>query len=174
MDKPAGMGFVEAHGIEVIIDLLETFLPILGKMVNVDALGNDIRHGHPGIQRRIRILEDDLRLLLKVVFLAAGHLMDVLAPIEHLAVGFIVQAQNNSSAGGLTAAGFAHQAHRLPFIDVKGYVVQCLYHLFMAGIKVLFQVLYLYQRLLFRFHGQTSFPACSSKSLMPSTLGAIS
>ena len=142
--------------------------------MNVNALGNDIRHGHSGIQRGIGILKYDLRIFLKGVLFASGHPVHILAPVEHLSIGFIIQAQNNTPAGGLSAAGLAHQSNGLPFVDVKGYVVQRLDHFLMAGIKILLQIFHLNKRLLLGFHGQTSFPAVSSKSLMPATLGAIS
>jgi len=89
-----------------------------GQPVHDQRLGHDLHHRHARVQRRVRILEDDLHLSPKGDHLPAGQMRDVhhlpVQPVVHRAGGRRVLPQDQAPEGGLAAARLAHQPQRLP------------------------------------------------------------
>ncbi len=105
-------------------------LPLLLAAVAVDLhrLRHQLLDGHPGIQRRIRILENGLHPLTQRLELLFAGLGDRLPGKINLAGGDIKQPQNGAPEGRFAAAGFAHQAKGLPLADIKADAVHRFHH----------------------------------------------
>ena len=77
------------------------------------------RHVLAGVQRRERVLEDDLHFLSQMPHLARIISEDTLALKKNVAARGLLQPQDEPSQGGLTASGLAHQAKCLARLDDK-------------------------------------------------------
>ena len=101
-----------------------------------DGLGNRLTHRLTGIQRRERILEDQLHIaaLLPHLFLAQSG--DIGAVENDLAAGGLHQAQNGTAGGGLTAAGLADNTEGLALLDGKGDIIHRVQHA-VGGLEIL-------------------------------------
>ena len=131
---------VQAHFFQQAVNFLGALGLVLIQVVDIHALGDDIADGHAGVQGSVRVLEDHLSLPLIGEQLTAFQGVNVLAPVEHLSIGLVVHAQAGAAAGGLTAAGLAHQAQRLALTDAERNVVHRVQGAAMAEIEVFFQV----------------------------------
>ena len=148
--EAVGVLAVQAHHLQAAVDLV---LPLLlggAQLVDVDALGDDVGHRHARVERAVRILEDHLHLALELLTVLAGERVDVLALVEHLAIGLVVQADAGAPARGLAAAGLAHHAQGLALVDVERDVVHGLEHGVAAHVEYFFRC---------RTESSTSFPA---------------
>ena len=81
--EPVRMLGREADGAQQLVDAL---LALVAAVAAVDAqrLADDVAHGHARVQRRVRVLEDDLHLAPHVAHLAAVERRDVAAVEEDL------------------------------------------------------------------------------------------
>ena len=114
----------------------DAFIPLLSrrrKVVDIDGFPDDIPDCHARIERGIRILEYDLHLLAvrqhvdgNVPFLVKQHL----PVIFDMTARRFVQSQQCPSGRRLATAGFPDQSECLAFPDVKGYIIDGLYDLF--------------------------------------------
>ena len=140
VDEAVGVLLVQAHFFQQAVNFLGALGLVLIQVVDIHALGDDIADGHAGVQGSVRVLEDHLSLPLIGEQLTAFQGVNVLAPVEHLSIGLVVHAQAGAAAGGLAAAGLAHQAQRLALTDAERNVVHRVQGAAMAEIEVFFQV----------------------------------
>ena len=147
-----GVLAVQADALQQGDDLVVAVLGVVAQVMDVDALAHNITDGHTGVQAGIRILKDDLHAAAvgqhvhrDLLFFIKQHL----AIVDDGAVGGLVQAQQGTAGGGLTAAGLADQAQGLALANGKAYVVHSLHIALVfahaAGGKILLQVLYFNQ-----------------------------
>jgi hypothetical protein len=81
--------------------------------VNAQRLCDDLAHRHTGIQRRIRVLEDELNLATELAKLAPGEIGDVVTPEGDFPVRGIEQARDAASHSGFTATRLPNNAKGL-------------------------------------------------------------
>src|SRR5713226_4852044 len=103
-------------------DLLHALLALalVAQAEILQRLGDDVADGHPGVERGIRVLEDDLHPLTHLAQLVAAHLGQLTALELDRARGGRLQLHDHPPEGGLPAARLAHQAQRLACRDVEG------------------------------------------------------
>src|SRR5690606_10641787 len=82
-------------------------------------------HGHPRIERRERILEDDVHVFAERTHLVAGQVGDVIAQEFDRASGRSRQPGDTLSHRGLATAGFADQPEDLAARDGQVDTVDC-------------------------------------------------
>jgi hypothetical protein len=75
---------------------------------------DDVAHRHARVQRRIRVLEDDLELAPHVSHLRPAEARDVTAVEDDLAGRRLDELDDRARQRRLAAAGLAHEAERLP------------------------------------------------------------
>ena len=156
---------------------VEAFFPVLGQAVDVYALGDDVADDHARVQGGLGVLEDHLHLPVEGPALIARRLVDVLAPVEHLAARRIVEPDQDPSRRGLAAARLADQAESLALVDLERDPVDRL-QVLPADPEVLLEVFYLEQRPAVRAP-VLGHALCPIRHLVPltlaggSTLGAI-
>ena len=85
--------------------------------MNDEGLADDVADGHPRVERRVRILEDDLHLPADLAHLAALEARDVAAVEEDLARRGLRQLDQRARQGRLAAARLADEAERLSGLD---------------------------------------------------------
>jgi hypothetical protein len=83
--------------------------------VDLHRLDDDLADGEARIQRRVRVLEDDLDAAAIGHHLALGEAQQVLALEQHLAAGGVVQAHEREAHGGLARARLAHEPRSCPW-----------------------------------------------------------
>ena len=113
---------VQADSLQQLIHALLA-LGLVVHIVDFHALRNDSAHRHTGIQRSIGVLKNNLGLpgIGKAV---PGVLeIDFLIAIENLALGGVVDTHDHAAQSGLTAAGLAHHAQSLAFVNVQGDII---------------------------------------------------
>src|SRR5258706_11312366 len=91
--------------------------------MNAQRIGDDGSHPLARVQRRVRVLEDHLRLAADRPERAPGQPGDVLAVEDDRPAGQLLQPDDAPAEGGLAAAGLADQAERLPRPDLDADVV---------------------------------------------------
>ncbi len=82
-------------------------------VVDLPRLGHDVADRHARVQGGVRVLEDDLDVAAQPAQVLAGQARDVLALVEHLAGGGLLQGHDQLGDRRLAAAGLPHQAERL-------------------------------------------------------------
>ena len=106
----------QAHCAEELPDTPLTFAAPVEAM-NAERLGDDLANGHPRVQRRVRVLEDDLDVTSYGPHLSALVCGDV-RPVENDPPGSrLDQLDERASKGRLPAAGLAHDPERLAALD---------------------------------------------------------
>ena len=129
--------------------------------MDVQRLAHDVGDRHARVQAGIRILEHDLHFLAELVNVLGRNL---LAVVDDLARGGLVQVQYGASHGGLAAAALPHQAQRLAGLDIERDALHGLQGLAGkpagADRKMLFQVLDLEE--VFAHLDSASFSAAAS------------
>src|SRR5262249_19801114 len=91
----------------------------VAEAVDGERLVEDLAHGHARIERRVGILEDDLRALAERAQRAGGGPGDVGAVDDHAARARLVQTQDGAADRRLAAARLADEAQRLAGGDVE-------------------------------------------------------
>src|SRR3989449_5216330 len=94
----------QADGVEELDDALFPQLPRRGELVNHEGLADDRPDRHSRIERRVRVLEDDLHLLAERAQRALVERRDVLCPEPDLARGRLDEPEDRAARGGLAAA----------------------------------------------------------------------
>ena len=111
---------VQADPVEQFLGALEPALARRDVGVHRPALGDDVTGGHPRVQRRVRVLEDDLDLAAVLLERAAAHLRDVPALVEDRPLGRLLQRDQQLRHGRLAAAGLPDQAEGLAAAAASG------------------------------------------------------
>ena len=87
--------------------------------VHRERLGDDVADGHARVERRVRVLEDDLHLAPHLPHLLAAERRQ-LPPVEpDRAAGRLEQAEDAVPGGGLARAGLADEPERLALPDLE-------------------------------------------------------
>ncbi len=107
---------VEAHGLQ---ELLGAPFVALGRVDAVEPHRrlDDGADGVPGVQRRVRVLEDHLEVAAGFPHPSGGPVGDVLAVEQDGAAGGFEQPGDQAARGRLAAAGLADQPQRLAGSD---------------------------------------------------------
>ena len=85
--------------------------------VDVETLGDDEADPLPGVERRVRVLEDHHHLAPERAHLAPREVRDVAALEDDLAARRIEQLHDAARHRGLAAAGLSHDAERLALLQ---------------------------------------------------------
>ena len=112
---------VEPHAIHEFQDPMFALLPIAVHLMDVQRFADNVRDGHAGVQRRIRVLEDHRGLLAKFIDICLGT--NRLALEANLARSRLVEMQERTPDRGLAAAGFTHQTESLTTANAEGHIV---------------------------------------------------
>src|SRR5690606_3399236 len=91
--------------------------------VGDERLTHQVAYAHPGIERRIRVLEDHLHLPPDPGELLLRGVGDVLAPEDDLPVRRLVQANDGPADRGLARPGLAYKADRFTCLEREADVV---------------------------------------------------
>jgi hypothetical protein len=102
--------------------------PVLAFATSPDTYGpqslfNALPHGHAGVERAIRILENDLHLLPKRLHFRRAEATDVIAAIDDLSLVRLEKFKDQSAYGGFSAPALPHEAQGLPRLDLEIYAV---------------------------------------------------
>ena len=117
--EPGGKLRQQAHFPQRVLHLPLPVILVLVEVVVDEALGDDVVHLGPLVQRGHGVLEDHLALLDDLQIQLLGDLpADPAALEEDLAGGHRVDAGDCAANGGLARAGLAHQGEGLPLVDV--------------------------------------------------------
>src|SRR5262249_44098681 len=101
---PAEVIGVEPDRLEQMDDALLPLSFRLGELVYDQRLADDRAHRHAGVQRRVRVLEDDLHVSPQVAERALVECGDVLVAEPHLARGGLDETENAAAGGRLAAS----------------------------------------------------------------------
>ena len=95
--------------------------------MNDQRLGDDVLHPKARVQRRERILKDDLHVAAQTThFGRAGR--EQIASLEvNTARSGLDEPQNQSAERAFARAGFANQAECFAWLDVERNIVDCAY-----------------------------------------------
>ncbi len=111
---------VEADDVQELLHLAAP-VALRGHLgVDVERLPDDVAHRHTGVQRGVGVLEHHLDVPADRLQRAPGQLGDVLALVEDLAGGRLLQHHQQLGDRGLAASGLAHYAERLALEEVEG------------------------------------------------------
>ena len=113
----------QAHRLEQLDDARFELLPRLRQLVDDQRLADDRAHRHARIQRRVRILEDDLHVARERTQLVFARPRDALAFEPDLARGRLDQAQDAAPRRALAAARFADNAERFAGGQIEAHAV---------------------------------------------------
>ena len=102
----------QPDGAQELLDPAPTLVAAV-QAVDAQRLGDDLAHRHPRVQRRVRILEDDLDVSPDGPHLPALEAGDVLALEHDLAGGRLEQLDDGPSEGRLAATRLSDDAERL-------------------------------------------------------------
>ena len=105
-------------------DLVARLAALLLRPMDVDALGDDVLDAHPGVERRVRILEHHLRPRAVLLDLAPAERQHVLALEPDDTGGGLDQPQDASRRRGLTGSRFADQADGFAPVDGETHLVE--------------------------------------------------
>ncbi len=122
MGKPPGVIGLEPDDAQHVDDALVTLVGVADP-VDLQALGDALTHRAAGIERRERILEDDLHLLAQCLEIGAFGVGEIGALEGDVAVGGIEEPDEQAPQRRLPAPRLADEADRLTFPDVEGHVV---------------------------------------------------
>ena len=84
-----------------------------------EALADDVADGHTGIERSVRVLEDDLHPAAHLLEGVSLQGQDILAVHRDGAARGLLEPQNRPPKGGLAAAGLPYQAKLLTAVDLQ-------------------------------------------------------
>ncbi|MFO7848530.1 MAG: hypothetical protein R6V67_01100 [Spirochaetia bacterium] len=83
-------------------------------------------HRHPGIERGIGVLKNDLHPPPQLLEPAVGQAGQVFAGEPHLPTGGRQQGQEHAAQGGFAAAGLPHQPQGFPFLQGQVHLLHSL------------------------------------------------
>src|SRR3712207_9583232 len=82
-------------------------------------LGHDVEHRQPRVERRVRVLEDDLDVTAQRTHPLAPEPDDLPALETHRTLGGRLQVEDGPPGGGLPAAGLTDEAQHLAGVQVE-------------------------------------------------------
>ena len=85
---------------------------------------------HPGIQRAVWILENNLHFLTQLSHFLTVLFQNIFTIEVHFPACRFMQTKNCTSKCGFSTAGFSNKTKRLPFIQLEGYTINSLYIFF--------------------------------------------
>src|SRR6516225_2941427 len=91
--------------------------------MNEHRLGDNVFNPESGIERRKRILKDDLQITAHAPHFSRGRGQQIATLEQNTAGRGLNETQDQASESALARAGFAHEAKRLADANVEGYVV---------------------------------------------------
>jgi hypothetical protein len=98
-------------------------LVAVGDTVDHQRLADDLQHRHSRVERRERVLKNDLHVAPDRLQLAPRHRRQVhhlaLVTEPDLAGSRLRGPEHHPTGGGLAAAGLAHQPERLALLDLE-------------------------------------------------------
>ena len=121
--EPARHVRVQADDLQEPRDLVPVLSAALDQVVHPEGLTDAVPGGLAGVERRVRVLEDDLCAATQSAQLFPVHLVNV-APAKVYVAGLgPFEPQNGASEGCLAAPALSDQPERLPPPDIQGDVV---------------------------------------------------
>ncbi|MNV69296.1 hypothetical protein D3C71_1622010 [compost metagenome] len=99
--EAAGVLGAQAHGLQQLGDALVARRRALVQAVRGQRLAQDGADAHLRVQAGVRVLEDDLQLAAQLAHALARKAADVVAPVQHLALGALDQTQHGTPDGAL-------------------------------------------------------------------------
>ncbi len=118
---------VQADDLEQLLDPPAAVTLRCDLGVDVVRLADDVADGHPWVQRRVRVLEDDLDVAAQCAQGLPLGLEDVLALEQGLAAGGHLQQHEQLGERRLATARLAHDAQRLALVQLEGHAVDGLH-----------------------------------------------
>ena len=117
---------VHAHAFELEGRLRPEGAPGGADAVDDQGLGDDLRHGHPGVEAGGGVLEDDLPGGLQQLPVGAElpGVAGVDPQVPDLPGGGAEDVHNALGRRGLPGPGFPHQSENLPPAQLEGYPIQ--------------------------------------------------
>ena len=117
-------------------------------MMLPDRLTDQLHDVLSGVQRRERILEDDLHIRAKLAHLTIFVFGDILAVEDDLSAGRFDELEDRSAGRGLSAAGFTDDPQGRSAFDAETYIVYRVKFPF-RRVKIFGKVLYLKDHIIF-------------------------
>ena len=111
-----GIGW-QPHGFEQLAHTICPLRPAHLRLEDRYAFADDPAHGEARVQRRKRVLEDELHVAAERPHLPRRDVCDVLTLEDDPAGIGLHQIEHGTAEGGLAAAALAHEAHALPALD---------------------------------------------------------
>ena len=100
--------------------------------MNINSLSNNILYSHSGIQRCVRVLENNLHfpsigkhILLDFLF----RIKDDISAISDTSAGRLCQTKDRTACCSFAAAGLSYQTKGFSLIDKEGNIIHSLNHL---------------------------------------------
>src|SRR5204863_4091784 len=105
--------------------LHDAIAPLLTRadMVDDERLFDNLPHAHARIQRRVRILKDDLHVAPGMTKRVAREAEHVLSAKEHLASGRLDQPEDAAACRRFSAARLSNEPERLRLVERKAHIV---------------------------------------------------
>ena len=113
IDKAAG----ESHRIHELCHFFVYLMLIFADAVYFDGIGNDLTDRHPRIKACIRVLKNDLHLMMHFPHLFLIVFTDIFAAVQDLPAGRLNETQDRSPQRGFSTTGFTHDAQRFSFFN---------------------------------------------------------
>ena len=115
----------EADEVEQAADLhVAVLAALVHAFVGAPRLGDDVAGRHPGVQRRVGVLEDHLHAAAELQQFLAAQANGSMPSKLHGALVRTLQHQQCAGQRGLAAAGLADQAEGLAALEVEGDAVE--------------------------------------------------
>ena len=114
--EPVPVLGAQTDGAEELFDARPSFSTAI-ELVDPQGLGDDLAHRHPRVERRVRILEDDLHITPNGPHLATRDRGDVVALEDDLPGGRLEQLDDRPAQRRLSAPGLTDNSERLPAPD---------------------------------------------------------
>ena len=114
---------VEPDEVEQLLDPLAAPTLRHDVLVDLERLSDDVADRHPGVERGVGVLEDDLDVATQPAHLAPGRAAPVGTLEDDLARGGLLEAHEQPAQRGLATAGLADDAERLALVQVEAHAV---------------------------------------------------
>ena len=135
----------KADGFHQRVHALLIFFLGFADLLDNERLADAFKDAFAPVQRRIRILKDDLHLTAQFAQFLLIELSDIRSIQQHFTGSWLMQAEDRAADGGFSAAGFTHEAKRFAFGDAEAHIVHRMQQAGL-GIKILLKVFDFQQR----------------------------
>ena len=119
------VGVLESDQVQQFGDAVASLVPRPYPM-DLERFRDNVPDTHPRVERRVRILEDDLHVTPHLAHRRAAEREQVDVPEPHLTRRGLDQAQHAAPRRRLPAARFADEPERLAFLDREAHLVDSL------------------------------------------------